>query len=396
MKNLIFLALSLFFIYIPIDGQNVNELKSKAKAGDAQAQYDLAISILNSTTSTNYTEVLSLLRKSSKQGNVEAKKVLKDLTNLGYDAWGDYYPILMYDIGWISDEDKRFFKDRAINGCGEESCKGHKGYFLFLAHSYFHEKDYSKAIYYYKQALSQMKEGNLGKFGDEEFDLWQAWMDAYTMLGYCYEHGYGVAQNYKIALDYYFIGGIYLEKNKYDVSNIKKILHEINNSELTKACLEYGDGMLQFYDGISPAPRGARAMSKPGILLIKLGYYNHAKELIHENLELPKGLVFSSPIDILWTGEMYYKGLGCNKDYNNAYKYFNFIVTSDKFFMSDPHDAYPDIYADACYRLYECYAFGRGTEKNASQAEKYFKLALRYGSTSAIYDDQKRYEISEQ
>ena len=393
MKKLTLIIFAFLLNLSNLTSQNLDSLRNLAELGDAVAQFDLAVHYLNSAH-TNYIEVLSLLRKSSKKGNLDATKILRELSTPGYDAWGDYYLVPQYDDGFLSEEVKQFLLEYATKGCKSSTCKGHKGNLLILAHSYFHEEQYGKAIYYYKQALSQMKGGNLGKYGDDDFDLWTAWMDAYTMLGYCYEHGYGVEKNYKTAIDYYFIGGIYLDEFKYDVSGIKKILQEINNPELTAACLKNGDGMMQFYDGLCPDPSGMRAWDKPGILCLKLGFYDIANELIYQELNLDDGWSYGKPISLLWSGEMYYKGLGRSQDYFQAYKYFNFIVESNQF-MYDIHLTYPDVYADACYRLYECYAYGRGTIKNANLAEKYFKMALRYGSSSAIYDDQKHYEITE-
>ena len=208
MKKLIIIFFAFLSFLNNVNGQDLESLRSRAESGNPVAQYDLAISYLNSGQ-TNYIEVLNLLRKSSKKGNNDATDLLKELSTPGYDAWGDYYLVPQYDDGILSEENKTIVLEYATKGCKSSTCKGHKGYLLILAHSYYHEKNYSKAIYFYKQALSQMKDGNLGKYGDDDFDLWTAWMDAYTMLGYCYEHGYGVAKDLTTALNYYLIGGIY-------------------------------------------------------------------------------------------------------------------------------------------------------------------------------------------
>ena len=392
MRKLVVLFIYLLNYFSNANAQDIDIMRM-AESGDPVAQFDLAINYLNSEQ-TNYIEVLHLLRNSSKNGFADAANILKDLSTPGYNAWGDYSLSPAFDYGILSEESSNLLLDYATNGCKSSTCKGHKGNFLILAHSCFHKKEYSKAIYYYKQALTQIKEGNLGINVEGDFELWTAWMDAFTMIGYCYEHGFGIEKNYKTAIDYYFIGGIYLKKCKYDVSNIKKILQEINNIELTAACLEDENSMLQFYDGLFPSSQGARAFAKPAILCLKLGNYDIANELLYVDLDLGEDWSNGDPIRILWTGEMYYKGLGRSRNYSKAYKYFSFIVNSDRF-IGDVNLDYPEIYADACYRLYECYAFGRGTTKDAIMAEKFYKLALRYGSTSAIYDDQKHYEITD-
>lgn len=391
MKNLVLTIVLLHLCTAIIFANNIDSLKLEASKGNPSAQYELAIHYLNDEN-TNYIDVLQLLRQSTINGYHDAKNLLEELCSPGYEAWGDYNLIPQYTYGIISDSDKDFFLKWAKDGCGVADCKGHKGSFLIIAHSYFYENKYDKAIYYYKQALSQMKEGNLGKFQNEDIDLWQAWMDASTMIAYCYEHGYGVPKNLKQAIDYYFIGGFYLyldEGNKYDTSNIKNILKEINNPELNDACLSYGDN----YDGLSGSSFGARAWDKACILFLKSGNYKFADDLIFRELDLQDGWCYNNPIRLLWTGEMFYKGIGRKQQYETAYKYFNFIVYSDKFCLEVRED-FPEIYADACYRLYECYAFGRGVSKNANMAEKFFNEALKYGSSSALYDDQKRYEIT--
>lgn len=101
-----------------------------------------------------------------------------------------------------------------------------------------------------------------------------------------------------------------------------------------------------------------------------------------------------TPIQYLWSGEMYYKGLGVTQDYEKAFNYFNLIVNNPE--LNDLNDIlnnYSEIYADACYRLYECFTFGRGVSVDKSKSKKYFNEALRNGSSSAIYDSQKHYEI---
>ena len=357
---------------------DINELRQKALTDDPVAKYDLAIYYLkDENTNTNYIEVLRLLRESSKLGYKQADNIISELCNTGYDGWGDYTLIRQYDDGILSDEVKNHLEDWGVNGCGVKDCKGHKGYLLVLAHALYNEKKYNKAIYFYNLSLSQMKEGNLGQYHDEDFNLDFALMDAYIMLGFCYEHGSGTEKDYKKALDYYLIGSVDVD---IDTPGIESILREIGNQELAKG---------QYYSyGLDPYAR--RPLGKIGVMCIKLGLYSQAKETLGEE----SSEMSNDPIPALWIGEMFYKGLGRKVNYTKAFEYFNHIVN----FMEGPwgtdlYEYYPDIYADACYRLYECYAYGRGVGKEDKQAEKYFNLALKFGSSSALYDDQRRYEI---
>ena len=276
-------------------------------------------------------------------------------------------------------------------GCGAASCKGHSGFLVVLAHSYFYEEKYDKAVYYCKQALSKMKEGNLGYYTtDLEFNIDFAWLDACKVLGYCYEHGYGVEKNDKMALDYYSIGGYPLEEN-YNTDGIKSILNEINNKELFERIKsEWGLGLYA-----DTGTRGTYQLAKIHMLYAKLGFQKSKEEyfkVIEKDLKsLPGWSYLHCAPDMLWFGEIFYKGIGVSADYSKAYNVFYHIVHELDEYTSE---IYPDVYADASYRLYECYALGRGVEKNSSKAEMYFKQALKYGSSSAIYDDQKHYEIT--
>lgn len=242
-----------------------------------------------------------------------------------------------------------------------------------------------------------MREDNLGvELEEGKMSFMEASMDAYTMLGFCYEHGYGVEKNLQTAIDYYSLGGLYLEPEviqNYDFSGIKSILQECNNPELYKSCGDFSEG-YGVYDALVPSPSAIRPWDKTRVLFLKMGEYDLAKSFFTID-EIDRPCHELGCIRVLWTAEMYYKGLGVSVDYTLAFKLFSKVVHEDCGPWGTPsYECYSDIYADACYRLYECYAYGRGVERNTDKAQVYFKEALRWGSTSAIYDDQKRYEVS--
>lgn len=410
----IFLTLIFTFSCFVVFADDITALMSKAESGNATAQYDLACYYFNNTEA-NHKEVLRWLRKASKQNYEKANQLIKFLIQDGHNSWGDYRLTPKYNFGIMSESQEKEAKKHLITGCNDPKCKGHKGNLLLLGHSYFDQENYSLAIYYYKQALSQMRNGNLGikvkvdNQDDEEYedmDFTEACMDAYTMLGFCYEHGFGVQKDLQIAVDYYSLGGIYFSDNniakKYDASGVRKILRECNNPDLYEICGDFdkpteagiwGSGI---YDCYVPLPSADRPWRKQGVMFFKMGNFDIAKDLLNfsDNI-LSERISELSCINVLWIAEMYYKGLGVPIEYSKAYTLFYKIANEAGGAWETPTDEYySDIYADACYRLYECYTYGRGVNKDVNKASYYFKEALNNGSTSAIYDDQKRYEIS--
>ena len=283
----IFLTLFFVFFCVTMFADDVTTLISKAEAGNAAAQYDLACYYLTNTEA-NHIEVLRWLRKASKQKYEKADRLIKFLIQDGHNSWGDYWLTPKYDFGILSESQEKDAKQHIIKGCGDSDCKGHKGNFLILAHSYFHQEQFPLAVFYYKQALSQMRKNNLGiKLEEESMDFTEACMDAYTMLGFCYEHGSGVPKDLKTAIDYYSLGGIYFSNNdiasKYDASGVRRILRECNNPDLYNDCGDFvkpeESGIFGgVYDGYVPLPSAIRPWDKQGVLFLKIGNIDIAKD----------------------------------------------------------------------------------------------------------------------
>lgn len=406
MKRL--LAFILPFIFISVYSfayEDFHDLKNQADNGNAVAQYDLGVFFTGLHSQTDYKQALKYLRLSSKQGYTPAVSFLHDITSLGYNGWGDFDLLPWYDFGAMTSNSEC----TNIDG----SMKGHAGASLLLAHSYYNQKKYAKALEYYNLALKQVNpkkswwiawEDSEAENGvaTKELEPIKIIMDAITRIAYCYEHGYGVQKDVTNAIAYYGMFAGYdsdfgitnVECNTHICAIIKKNLLNYANPILTEYIGECGG---QVYDGFAPCPEASRAWSKIYILrvknekapsVIKQILNSFVQTQTDPNMDTSGQIIWN-----LWAAEIYYKGIGVDVNYSKAFKIFDYIANEAKGpWDSELCNYYADVYADACYRLYECYAYGRGVEKNSTKASNYFNEALINGSSSALYDDQKRYE----
>ena len=407
MKKIISFIISYIIICnVSFAYDDFHDLKAQADNGNAVAQYELGSLLIGSHSQADYKQALKYLRLSSENGYTPAKTLIYDLTSKGYESWGDFDLLPWYDFSPLSSEFKAILSKYSLDG--------YAGASLELAHNFYHDKDYSNALQYYELTLKQV---------NPQKPLWQAWedsesedgvatmqledmkiiMDAITRIAYCYEHGYGVEKDITKAIAYYEMFGGYdiefgTDNEEYSekiCQLIKNLSLEYNNTVLNEYIGECGG---QIYDCLMPDVEAVRAWHKIDILKIQHWKLPTIINDVIERCSITNSSIDSdrfvvcSPKD-LWVGEIYYKGLGGQQDYNKAFNVFNYIATQAIGpWGSEFCDYYPDIYADACYRLYECYAFGRGVDKNPSKASHFFNEALIYGSSSALYDNQKRYE----
>jgi TPR repeat protein len=379
MRKILSILFVLFVSVALFASDNLFELRNKANNGDAEAQYALGEFYTGIHMESDYILALKYLRQSANQGNSKAAQLLKKITSPGKEAWGDFEIPPFYDLG-VQDSIATSYLLEGIN-------KNRTGAAVIYAHSLFNEGKYAEAIKYYEITLKNLTHDiHPGFIEKDEMDELYIVFDAVTKLGYCYEHGLGVPKDLYTALAYYEILGGYSEPTDPQICNlIQKILAKYNNAVLSGFAGECGG---QYYDVIDQY----RAIGKCEMLYLTLGNTNLIPSLEHMMQYSNSDFIFGT-ITNLWAGESYYKGIGRQQDFQKAFKIFELIVNSTGPWGKEFTDYYPDVYADACYRLYECYAFGRGTSPDANKAKKYFQEALRYGSSSALYDDQKRYEV---
>lgn len=407
-----------------------NSIQEQTEQGDPLAQYELASKYINSNPS-DYEQALNWLNLSAKQGYEPAVSLLQKLTNKGHDRWGDfgiYSFFTYYDIDNVEQ----------LENCKSFSLQGNSLASLLIARYYlFYAEEYEKAISYltkvfkdYKpipekfndpNGLEQFLENVSGfiDFADDGFMTQSIktllLAETCALMGYCFEHGYGVNKNLNEAIDYYLMCDITHDDfvNVYNSgnhkSNINLILNKIGNKALSDEILNG----LGFIDGWMPNPTPYRIYSKVYYLLIKTQSYelcNSYERIKQQDVEQYHKTMAGKPFyqkdeslisrigicNSLWFAERFYKGLGVQKDSKKAFMLFYKLVNNTDAIWEEGTgftESYPDIYADACYRLYECYANGYGTDIDLRNSEKYYRLALAYGSSSALEDSQKKYEI---
>lgn len=392
-----FLLLVIAFVYVgTCYSQDIAKLRQQADMGSSDAQFQVGQWFCSNHSQTDYEVGLKYLRTSARQGNSKAIGLIKELTSPGYEAWGKIDVLSYYNLGELTSEDEKYLLGTNM--------RGNAGANIILANSYFLKGDYANAVSQYNTALKTLNSEKLGSINyengeSEQMESVYIILDAISHLGYCYEYGLGVPKNLDKAIAYFEFYGGYEETADQNICQIiRDLLSEYNNKTLQEYVGECGG---QVYDGLMGIgfdnPLCTRPWRKIGILYLKKHDYARAKEILND--ELPHTtengwISCGSPIEYLWLAEMYYKGLGVPVNYEKAFTFFDIIVNNpilNEYF--DPLNLYPELYADACYRLYECYTYGRGVSTDKSRSHKYFKEALKYGSTSALSDSQKRYEI---
>lgn len=412
MKQIVIFFISFIIIGAPLSANEyLDSIKNEALKGNPNSQYELAC-LLMPPYDYNYEQALYWLRMASDKGNQDASTLLNTLTTKGYDRWGDISFMSSFEYDDIETKDQ-------IDQCILLSNKKNSIASMLLARYYFYYKgDDVSAISYYKKVLSQIKD-NINEqykqlfdasiihesFGyDKESLNERLVVEALSMLGYIYEHGYGVKQSNEFALSYYVL--LNQRIDNYDYSIAYNLLKSFDNPYLES--LVYKKDLT---GNITPIQITVIPESKIWTLLIKQKQYhyfiseftdceNRARrrdEKFHTGIPQAETLDFLEPCKSLWYGEVYFKGLGVEVNYNKAFSIFRDLVgnelNSAMYGDMGLNEAYPEVYADACYRLYECYADGLGTSPNSLKAEYFFRQALMYGSSSALFDSQQKYKV---
>lgn len=273
-------------------------------------------------TEVNYEKALELYKEGSKLG--------------GYYLYC-YANLYLYGLGDLIQIDY----EKAIE-LYKECIKEYKAEDIYLKMGYCYEKllNFKEAEKCYNEALKINK----------DYDL------AYNNLGSIYSNSLNLDRDYNKALEYYkkaaslgfkasnlYIAEIYIYQN-YGFSN-----HKLAEPYLLKA---YDDKV-----------EGAATL---------LAYsYFHAKNDEKKSYEIIKEVKEESALKFVTLGNLYYSGKFLNKDYNEAFKYYQKAYDLSK---EDPY-----VY----FRLGKCYYFGHGVERDLNRAYDLISLAKNEGFKEA-------------
>ena len=262
--------------------------------------------------------------------------------------------------------------DDKISDLKEKAKKGDAYANLMLGYSYKNIKDYIQAFQYFMTASLCITEKDL-EFGE------LLPMEICDQIGWCYEYGLGTKQDYQKAIEYY-------EKSNLD-SGIEP------KSRLDSLCRDLREWRDQDVNAEIASIHEDLCYKKLGKWSQKYTYSDNSDNAQDGNIKW----IVLHPLRTLWSAESFYRGIGVDKNLNLSKKLFEEIADDESEYGIERLPASriaPQVYADACYRLYEFYKNGIGCQKDTDLSTAYFKMALKYGSTSAIYDEQQKYNFN--
>jgi TPR repeat protein len=308
-------------------------------------------------TVKNCKEGFNYLMQAANHGHDDAIAYINRECRLGYEYWG-CYDIKPYEYVEYFDVEELIANQSKLKQIAYKSPSAS----YYLARIAEKQHDYKTAYAYLLQAhklfypddktYCEEAEDKVDPMTDGDPKCYA--IEAYVQdkLGYYSEFGLGCDINYDNAIKYYsqneYRDGFYPAPGTY-VSILRQAL-----------CYKKKNDMDSFISHLSKWTWGS---SEGG------GWHG------------------GFPMANLLLGEAFFTGDGVAVDYKKAFQLFHEITDDDE--VRDL-DAYWDTYADSCYRLYQMYLKGLGVEQNSAMAKLYFDEAVKYGSTSALYDYAKQ------
>ncbi|KAK8842043.1 hypothetical protein M9Y10_026261 [Tritrichomonas musculus] len=301
----------------------------------------------------NYKEVAKYLKKAANIGNQYA---IFNLGKLYYEGRG-----VERDINTA---EKYFQKAAASNNPN----------ILYNIGLAYDDDDFTKAEYYYKLAAQQNNADaifNLGNLYYKNNDYKNAfyyfdlaaklynYSDAFLFLGICYSNGFGVEKNYQYACYYYEQAAICGSSDA--CVNLANIYIKGNgiNKDLTKAEF-YLKQAFQLGDPV--------AMLNLGILYNE-GIIEQNYVKAREYFEI--AAAYDIPGAIYNLGFIYLLGLGVERDYQKARKFFEKLEKRENNSL-------------ALLNLAYIYLGGLGVPKDIPRTMHYYELAAKQGNATAL------------
>ncbi|GEM_PF-2831435 len=170
------------------------------------------------------------------------------------------------------------------------------------------------------------------------------------------------------------------------VQDLLGYFHEfgIGNCEKNYAkALEYYE-TSETRDGFYPSPGPCVPLRRAALCYKKMGdNAQYIKTLEERGYYTNSYVMGGDPWVSLWLAEAYFQGDGVARDYRKAFELFDAITEYEMWGMP-MYESFPQIHADACWRIYQMYDQGLGTEQDSQEAKVYFNEAVKYGSSPAL------------
>ena len=339
-----------------------------AEAGDEVGMYDLGCCYKTGTgVPINMRQAFFWYQKAAELGYVSAQR------EMGY----------FYRNGIVVDKDIQtamdWYSKAAANG--DTSAMFSLGYILDTGDTPNGKQDYVNAVKWYKQSADS---GNV---------------DAMYNLGIIYNTGgHGIQQNsaealrwYKMAMAHGSTDAMFEVANSYFFSGINGKYDHSKAIKLWKKAALRGDVNSQVNLGIRYYLGDANCLAKNYTLAMNC--FKMAAEKDHR-------------IGMYYLGNMYYHGLGVNKDYKTAYYWLNkaailgvpeaqnfigVLYVEGKGVKSDMEKAahwYLKAAENGCsaaqYNIGHCYFYGQGVETDFQKARTWLQLAADNGESDAV------------
>lgn len=223
-----------------------------------------------------------------------------------------------------------------------------------LGSMFLDDKDYKKAVEYFKLAASENNP------------------QALSNLGTCYFNGLGVTKNEETALKYYKLAASY--KNGNALFNLGLYFCCCND---TKSAIQYFEEALKLIDpNTGDKATYLKALTNLAACYCKQGAQDNDYKKMKLGVKcFESAAAQGSSLAYFHLAEIYL----AKKDISTAFYCYQMVIK----------DIQCPTYPKALYRIGQCYSNEGWSSKDLQQAEKYFRLAARYGITSENDDSER-------